>query len=238
RHPEQRRRRDGSGHGRLRPHVTSLPRGARRAVIFSGPLLAYVIGIAHPSHLVVGERDRLFLAIHIAFPFVICLLAWGLYLLVDGVDNRAATVARVLVIPFAVAYTAFESVAGIARGAFVWKAEGLTGRRQLDAAQLIHSVMHSALARPLWLTASALWLAAALSVVVALRHRAPWPALVLLAAGALLFAFSHVRPWGPGGMAAFLAGAVWAELGAGRVPAPRHDTEETVSPISATQPRR
>ena len=88
----------------------------------------------HPSHLVVGESDRLFLAIHLAFPFVICLLAWALYLLVDGVENAAATAVRVLVIPFAVAYTTFEAVAGIARGAFIWKAEDLTGDRQLDAA--------------------------------------------------------------------------------------------------------
>ena len=218
--------------------MTSLPRPVRRAVIFGGPLLAYLIGVAHPSHLVVGESDRLFLAIHLAFPFVICLLAWTLVLLVDGVDNGAATLARILAIPFAVAYTAFESVAGIARGALVWKAEGLSGDKLRSAAELISSFTHSAIARPLWLTASALWLAAALSVVVALRRRAPWPALVLLAVGTLLFAFSHVRPWGPGGMAAFLAGVVWVELHAGGASVDTVAREENVSPVSATPSRR
>ena len=86
----------GTGSGTMDPawtaatHVTSLPRPLRRAVIFGGPLLAYLIGIAHPSQLVVGESERLFLAIHLAFPFVICLLAWTLVLLVDGIDDRAA----------------------------------------------------------------------------------------------------------------------------------------------------
>ena len=190
----------------------SVSRPVRRAVMFGAPLLIYVVGVVHPSKLVVGESDRLFLTIHLAFPFLICLLAWTLVLLVDGVDNRAATVARILVIPFAVAYTAFEAVAGIARGAFVWKAGELPVELQPGAAQLISSVSHSGLARPLWLISSAFWLAAALSVVVALRHRAPLPALVLLTVGALLFARTHVQPWGPAGMAAFLAGVVWFEL--------------------------
>ena len=213
--------------------MTGLPRPLRRAVIFGGPLLAYLIGIAHPDHLRVGESDRLFIAIHVAFPFAICLLAWGMWLLVDAVDDPAATVARVLVVPFAIAYTAFEAVAGIARGTLVWKANDLSGDRQLHAAELISSWTHSGIARPLYLTASAFWLAAALAVVVALRRQAPLPALALMALGALLFAWTHVRPWGPGGMAAFLAGVVWVELHAGRARA-----GDNVSPVPATTTRR
>ena len=242
RHGRDRARHDGSRHGRLRPHVTSLPRPVRRAVIFGAPFLAYLIGVAHPARLVVGESDRLFLAIHLGFPFVICLLAWALYLLVDGVENRAATPARVLVIPFAVAYTAFESFAGIARGAFVWKANDLPLDRQQNAAELISSVTHSGLARPLWLTATALWLAAALSVVVALRRRAPVPALVLLAAGALLFGMTPRQAVGPG-----RHGGVPRRLGLGRAareprsragPGGRARAEHNVGAVSPTQPRR
>ena len=87
---------------------------------------------------------------------------------------------------------------------------------QRPAAELIHSVSHSALARPLYLVASLLWLAAMSAVVVALwsRTQAPRPALVLLAVGAAAFARSHVRPWGPAGMAAILAGVIWLELAA------------------------
>jgi hypothetical protein len=213
--------------------VTTVPRPLRRAVIFGGPVLAYLIGIGHPDHLAVGESDRLFIAIHVAFPFAICLLAWGLWLLVDGVDNRAATAARVLVVPFAIAYTAFESVAGIARGTLVWKANDLSGDRQLHAAELISAWTHSGVARPLYVTASVLWLAAALGVVAALRRRAPAPALALMTLGALLFAWTHVRPWGPGGMAAFLAGVVWVELHAGRAAA-----SDNVTSVPATTPRR
>ena len=66
------------------------------------------------------------------------------------------------------------------------------------------------------------------------------PALVLLAAGALLFGMTHVRPWGPAGMAAFLAGSVWVELHASRdeSAAEARDAEDNVGAVSPTQPRR
>src|SRR5215510_6149710 len=93
----------------------------RRVAVFAGPLLFYVAILIHPTGLRVGRDDSLFLAVHLVLPFLVCLLAWSLYLLVEGVENRAATAARILVIPFAVAYTAFVTFDGIAIGMFVSK---------------------------------------------------------------------------------------------------------------------
>ena len=95
----------------------SVPRPVRRAVIFGAPFLVYLLGIVHPDTVVLVERNRLFVALHFAFPVLICLLAWALLLLVDGVENRAATVARVLVIPFAVACVAVVALVTFRRGA-------------------------------------------------------------------------------------------------------------------------
>jgi hypothetical protein len=188
----------------------------RRAAVVAGPLLLYVTGLIHPSGVRVGEDDSLFLGVHLAFPFVICLTAWSLVLLVEGIDGAAATLARALAIPFAVAYTAFATFDGIAVGTFVAKANDLPAGAQPAAAELIHRVTHSELEWPLYVVAAVAWLAAALAVVVALRRHAPAPALALMAIGAVIFAKSHVRPWGPAGMAAFLAGVVWLELRAAR----------------------
>jgi hypothetical protein len=210
----------------------------RRVAVFAGPLLVYIAVLIHPTGLRVGRDDRLFLGVHLAFPFLVCLLAWSLVLLVDGVENRAATAVRFLVIPFAVAYTAFATFDGIAIGTFVSKANGLPEGEQLSAARLIHSVSNSELEWPLYLFAGGFWLATVLAVVVALRREAPVPALVLLAVGAVLFAKSHVRPWGPAGMTAFLAGAVWVELHAGSVAArvrrPARETDENVGTTTGT----
>ena len=133
-------------------------------------------------------------------------------LLVDGVDGRAATAARLLAVPFAVAYTLFTAFDGVAIGAFVWKANALPPAQRQAAGNLIRSVSHSAIQHSLYLVASLCWLAAVLAVIAALWRRAPLPALVLLGLGAAAFARSHVRPWGPAGMAAVMAGVVWLEL--------------------------
>jgi hypothetical protein len=58
---------------------------------------------------------------------------------------------------------------------------------------------------------SLVWLAAIVAVAVALRKRAPWPALGLLVVGAAIFGVAHPQPTGPIGMALFFAGVVWLE---------------------------
>jgi len=189
----------------------------RRAVIFGGPLLFYVAALIHPKLTAGSPR---FLIFHLAFPFLICLLAWTLVLLVDGIEGGAAMLTRVLAIPFAVAYTTYATYDGVAIGAFGWKVTSLPAQAQSTGVQLINTVTGTHLGRALFLIAGLFWLAAVVAVVIALRHRAPWPGLVLLLVGAAIFAKSHVRPWGPAGMAAFLAGVVWIELRAAKADAP------------------
>jgi len=190
----------------------SPPVSVRRAVIFGAPLLAYVAAVLHPEDVVFGEDPWPFIAVHLAFMAIICLLAWMVVFLVDGLDGAAAAAARILTIPFAVAYATYTAFGGVAVGAFVWKVNELPAGEQQSAAELVHSVSHSTLVRPFYPVASLLWLAAMLAVVVALRRRAPLPALALVAVGSAAFAWSHVSPWGPAGMAAVLAGVVWLEL--------------------------
>lgn len=188
-------------------------RAIRRAIVLGAPLLAYVDLLLHPVQLYVGKNPWLFTGVHLALVPILCLLAWMIVLLVDGVDGRAANTARILAVPFAVAYTLFIAFEGFAIGAFVWKANTLGPAQQQVAANLIRSVSNSSLERPLYLVASILWLAAIIAVVIALRRRAPMPALFLLAFGAAAFARSHVRPWGPAGMIGVLAGVIWLERG-------------------------
>jgi hypothetical protein len=184
----------------------------RRSILFGGPFLVYLAGLVHPHSLRVGEETTRFVAVHLLLPALVCLLAGALWLLVDGVEGRAASLARVLVLPFAVAYTVFTTYDGIAVGMFVRKAGELPAVEQPAADALIGLVSQGRLADVLWLVAIGFWLATVAAIVVALRERAPWPALVLMAVGAAAFARSHVSPWGPAGMAAFFAGVVWLDV--------------------------
>lgn len=184
----------------------------RRAVLYGAPLLYVVLGLIHPNDLEVGDATGLWIGIHVGQLFLIWGLAYALTLLVEGVENRAARVARALILPFAIAYSAFDAVAGIAMGVIVREANGQPLADQAAATRLVNAFQDNWIGGPLYFFAGLLWLAAALAVVAALRRIAPRPALVLMGIGAIAFAVGHPQPPGPIGMACLIAGVAWFEL--------------------------
>jgi hypothetical protein len=188
----------------------------RRTVLFSVPFLYLVLGLLHPTaNPELGDATGLFIGLHIVQLFLIGGLAYTLWLLVDGVDGRAATVARALILPFVVAYTALDSILGIAWGIVAEKANELPAADQPAAGRLLDDLLGDdpeLRGLILYWGAGLLWLAVALTVVAALGKIAPRPALVLMAMGGIVFTLGHARPTGPLGMALLLAGIAWFEL--------------------------
>lgn len=188
----------------------------RRAILFGVPFLYLVLGLLHPTaNPEVGDETALFINLHLAQLFLVAGLAYMLWLLVEGLDGRAARVARALILPFVIAYTALDSILGIAWGIVAEKANELPVADQAAAGRLIDGLIGSdpePLGLILYFGAGLLWLAVALTVVTALGKKAPRPALGLMALGAIVFALGHARPMGPIGMALFLAGIAWLEL--------------------------
>jgi hypothetical protein len=185
----------------------------RRAFLFGIPLLYLILGLLHPEDPRFGDETRFFIGLHIAQLFLIGGLAYSLWLLVDGVDGRAAAIARALILPYAIAYTAFDSIVGIAMGAAVQEANAAPAADQAAVARLIDAISEEDPAGyVLYFGAALLWLGAAVAVAVALRRTAPRPAVVLIVLGALVFAVAHPQPTGPIGMGLLLAGIAWLEL--------------------------
>jgi hypothetical protein len=86
-------------------------------VLLGVPSLYILLGLLHPTanpELGVERRDGPLRQLHIAQLFLIMGLGYVLWLLVEGVTNRSATLARALIIPFLVAYTALDAILGIA----------------------------------------------------------------------------------------------------------------------------
>lgn len=186
----------------------------RRAFLFGAPFLYLVLGLLHPNpDPGFGDDTGLFIGLHIAQLFLIGGLAYSLWLLVEGVEGRAAGIARALILPYAITYAAFDAVAGIAMGSVVREANAAPAADQPAAERLIDALQVETWDGYLFYFATALiWFAAALAVVIALRKSAPRPALVLMALGAAVFAVAHPQPTGPIGMAFFIAGVAWLEL--------------------------
>jgi hypothetical protein len=185
----------------------------RRAVLFGVPLLYVALGLLHTDNPEVGDETGLFIGLHIAQLFLIGGLAYLLWLLVEGLDGRAAQVARALILPFVILYTALDAVLGIAWGIVAEKANELPAADRAAAGRLIDSLLAP---EPrgyiLYFGAGLLWLAVALTVVTALWRSAPRPTLALMAIGATVFALGHAQPVGPIGMTLFLVGIAWLEL--------------------------
>lgn len=189
-------------------------RAARRAVLTGVPLAYLVLGLLHPTaNPEVGDETDLFLGLHLAQLVLIGGLAYVLWLLVAELEGRAATLARALILPFVILYTALDAVLGIAWGIVAREANELPVADRPAAGRLLEALLEPDPAGyVLYFGAGLLWLAAALAVVTALRGRAPMPALVLMALGATVFALGHAPPVGPVGMSLFLAGIAWLEL--------------------------
>ena len=187
----------------------------RRAFLFGVPLLYLVLGLLHPNpDPGLGDETSLFIGLHIAQLFLIGGLAYSLWLLVDGVDGRAARVARALILPYVITYTTLDAIAGISMGTVISKANALPAADQAAAGRLIDALRVETWDGYLFYFATSLiWLAAVLAVAIALRKSAaPRPALVLMGLGAAVFAVGHPQPTGPVGMALFVAGVAWLEL--------------------------
>jgi hypothetical protein len=156
----------------------------------------------------------LWITIHIVQIAIICLLGGTVLVLVRGLRSRAATMARVAVVPFAAFYSAFDAVPGLSKGLLASYALQHPAQAGViaDASSALDPLEEPAIAL-VYAIGVACWLLAAGGAAFALRGHAPAAAIVLLGAGAAVFAIDHAAPFGPVGMALFLAGGIVAELG-------------------------
>lgn len=186
----------------------------RRAVLFGTPLLYIALGVLHPMEDPgLGDATGLFIGLHFGQLFLIAGLACSLWLLVEGLESRAATVTRALILPFVILYTTLDAIAGLGMGDLVRMANESSAAERATLGPFIDELREPDVGGyAIYLGAGLSWLAAVVAAAVALRRRAPRGALVLMTLGALVFAVGHPKPTGPIGMGLFLAGVLWLEL--------------------------
>jgi cytochrome bd-type quinol oxidase subunit 2 len=184
----------------------------RNLVIFGAPLSYVVIGAVHPLELSVGDDPDLYIGIHFVQLFSIWGMALLLRYLIEGVDNRAARVARVAILPYAIVYSALDGMAGVAVGVLVRLANGMAIVEQQAFQRLLDQAETDPFVLILNLATAVCWLVAAVAAVLSLRSRAPAGALALLLIGAAIFAVGHPFPPGPIGMMLFIGGLAWLQL--------------------------
>ena len=192
----------------------------RRLFLVAVPLVLAVALWWHPaggSEVYADVRDDVgeWLFVHTTVLLFTPLLGLAAYLLLSGLESRAATVSRVALVFFLVFYTAYEVTVGLGTGVLVDYANGLPAAEQAAVADAIqHYNGNGILADPSISLVLGFfgWVVAMLAAAVAFRRAgAGWATTVLVGCSAL-FAV-HPPPTGPIGLACFAA-AAWLIEGA------------------------
>jgi hypothetical protein len=171
----------------------------------------FIIGVIHPADIEVGDATTLYIGIHLVQPVFILLLAWGTWLLVRDLPGPAAQVARVAIVPYAIAYSMFDAIAGVALGGIVRlandasAADGAVVQRLMDTGTDYVGMV-------LFVASGLSWFVMALAAAIAVKPIGGRGPTLLMAIGAAIFAIAHPFPTGPIGITLFGLGVAWLEL--------------------------
>jgi hypothetical protein len=183
----------------------------RRAFFATAVVGYFLIGVVHPAEIEVGDATTLYIAIHLIQPFLILLLAWGVWLLVDGLPGRAAQVARLAIVPYAIAYSMFDAIAGVALGGVVRLANDASAADAAAVQRLMDSGTDY-VGIGIFIASDLSWFAMAFAAAVAVKQIGGLGPTLLMAIGAAIFAIAHPFPTGPIGIALFGLGVAWLEI--------------------------
>jgi hypothetical protein len=197
---------DPSGPGRHHRH-----RVARRFVLVGVPLAFAALLLFHPipmpGPIADGINDRLLRwnLVHLAQLLFIGAVGYTLWTLVDGTSVTARRVTRIATVLFVCLYGAYEAWTGIGTGLMTLGASDLDPIARAAAVESIQVHWQSPLLGNLSVGAiagSTAWLTATVAGAIALRTvRASAPVVITLALSGLVFAPTHVPPFGPIAMA-------------------------------------
>ncbi|MEV6492026.1 hypothetical protein AB0M20_25920 [Actinoplanes sp. NPDC051633] len=188
------------------------PPVTRRAILLGVPLAFAALTLLHPQQdpHELGSAATRWLVVHALQLILTVLLAYSIWMLLDGLAGRAALLARGAIPAFLVFFSAFDGVAGLATG---WLEQDAHHHGTADQATIRAAI--DELFNGNWLTgnlsiagaATAFsWLAITIASAVALHQAGAGGLTVAAMAAASLFA-SHPPPFGTIGLLAFFLAA-------------------------------
>jgi hypothetical protein len=192
----------------------------RRSFFATAVVGYFALGVVHPAEINVGDATTLYIGIHLFQPFLILLLAWGIWLLVEGLPGLAAKIARLAIVPYAIAYSMFDAIAGVSLGETVRLANNASAADGAVVQRLMDDSGTDFVGISIWVASGLTWFAMAFAAAVAVKQLGGRGPTLLMAIGAAIFAIAHPFPTGPIGIALFGLGVAWLELRRERAPLP------------------
>ena len=177
---------------------------AMRALLVGAPLGFAALLMAHPTgegsfSAAVAANTTPWLVVHVGGAVLFPLMAYVVWLLLRGVEGRAARTARVALPVFAVFYGVWEALMGIATGIVAQESNEATGAARTALADTVDRIASHPIAGEVGVfnsVGSLAWVVGVSAAIVALRDAGVGRgALVLLGIGAMMV--MHVPPFGP-----------------------------------------
>jgi hypothetical protein len=190
---------------------------SRREVIFlvGVPLAWIVLLLFHPAgegkEIYVDLQDQVtrMLTVHIGMLLFIPLMAVVVYVLLRGVEGTAAVVSRIALAPYVIFYGAWEALYGIGLGILADAVNGLPASERATGAAVIQDYAENVLIRGFGVLVSLgsiAFIIATIAAGLALRRHAGAPLAVPVLLGLSGFLITaHPPPYGPTGLALFIA---------------------------------
>ena len=202
------------------------------AFLIGVPLLWGILLLFHPGgegkeiYLDARENVTALLVVHIGMMLFIPLIAGVVYLLLRGVEGKAAQVSRIALVPFVISYSAWETLQGIGNGILVDQVNALPEAERATGAALVQSFAENSLSRDAGVfcsIGSIGFITAAIAAGIALRRAGAALSVTILLGLAGVLITAHPPPFGPTGLALFIAAVLLIVRGrsAGRT-APGH----------------
>jgi hypothetical protein len=205
---------------------------SRREVLFlvGVPLAWAILLLFHPG----GEGEDLYrdlqdqvtrmLVVHIGMLIFIPLMAVVVYVLLRGVEGTAALVSRIALAVYVVFYGAWEAMYGIGLGILADAVNGLPETERATGAEVIQDYGENILLRGFGVLVSigsVAFIIAVIAAGIALRRNAGAPLAVAVLLGLSGFLITaHPPPFGPIGLALFIAAVLLFALSQSRTRAP------------------
>jgi hypothetical protein len=187
----------------------------RSLLFLVGPLLWAILVLFHPNPTDASPYEGIkdvvdrWLVVHVGQLVLAPLVFLAVWRLLAGLHSVAATVSRAALVVWAVFFSAYDTVQGIATGLLVRYTSGLPAEEQTAVAGAIkYLVDDSQLGgniSVLMLLGQGSWLVVAIAAAVALHKAGAGRAIVALTCLSVIFAF-HTAPAAGGMLALFFAG--------------------------------
>ncbi len=179
----------------------------RRVVLLGTPLILGILELGHPllDHMnpikMLAPIATWWIILHLLLVPLFALMGWMLFLLLQDVHNRAATVSRYATVVYISFTIGYDTAVGLNSGILVSNAVALPNAQQA----VIQQAMHQLFVNPAIILSYYILLGAgivSISSAAWALSRAGVPRLpVFVLLGAVLSAYSHATPFGPLGSA-------------------------------------